>query len=139
MTMDVGSALRAKLLTETSVAEALGKRIYPVRFPQAPTYPAATYQVATTTTGYATDGPSGDCHVRIQFDVYAATYKAVLAVASTIRAALNGWSGTAGDPAVTIIGVFWHNEMDLPVPDLERAGPSLYRRTLEAIVWYEET
>ena len=136
--MDFGPALRARLLQDASVASAFGTRIYPETLPQAPTYPAATYQVAWSDTDYTHDGASGLAQARVQFDIYAKTYAAVIEYKNAVKAALSGWQGTAGSPSVSVRGVFWTNEMDLPVPELQRAGMAINRKTLEATIWFKE-
>lgn len=132
-------ALRAHLTADATVAAKISTRLYPMVLPQGVTYPAATYQMIYAERDYTHDGPSGLVEARVQFDLYAKTYKEVDAIRKAFIAALNGWHGVAGSPPVTIQGVFWINEGEAPpVPELERAGTSVYRKTLEAKVWFQE-
>ena len=136
--MDAASALRMHIVADAAVTALMGTRLYPVHLPQAPEFPAGTYQTVAGIAGYTNDGADGLTEGRVQIDLYAKDYDVLTACRKAVYDALNGWTGSAGSPPVTFQGVFWINDGTKSVPGLERAGPDLYRRTLEATIWFEE-
>lgn len=130
--MDIGAALRTMALADPSVTTAFGTRMYPLRLPQAVEYPAATYQLISSIPEYSLEGSSNLNEGRVQFDVYAETYDALIAASEALKAALDGERSDA------IGGVFWTNEVDWPVPETDRAATVLYRKTLECNPWFSQ-
>jgi len=75
-------------------------------------------------------GPTKFQRARVQVDAYAKSYRAVLALATSIRSALDGARGGK------IRGAFLDNEHDLH-PDIA-TGDLLFRRSLDFIINHEE-
>lgn len=131
-------ALRTLLLATPSVAALVQSRVHPVHLPQAPAYPAVTYQVITGASEYSHDGPSQLANLRVQFDLYAGTHEGVLQLRSAVMQALSGASGVYGSPPVRIQGVFRTMEVDAYEQQLERSGPVVWRKTLDFNLWFTE-
>lgn len=117
----------------------VGTRVFPDEFPQKPEYPAIVYQVISGPRDYTQDGPDNLTEFRVQVDAYATTAAGANALRTAIRNDLSGYAGTVPiSPAVRIQGVFVDNERDSAVPELEKAGPRVKRKTLDLMVWTEE-
>lgn len=123
--------LRTYLLGLAPIATLLGTRIYPARLPQGVTLPAVTYQRIAGINEVTHDGAENLSRARIQIDVWADTYGAMVAIAKAIRAALSGYRGAMGDNPVTVARVL--NEIDMPEPE-----PVLWRRVIDALIWHRE-
>jgi len=122
--------IRTYLLSDSGIAALLGTRVYPTILPQAPTFPAMTYQQITSQTLHTLDGPVALDRVLIQFDIYALTRLEVSAVGAALRAFFNGASGSTGSPGVQISGAFLEMERDF-----YESEPLLYRRVCDYSVW----
>lgn len=82
--MTIAEVIRAKLIANTALATLVGQRIYPMKLPQTPTYPAITYQRVA-------GGHQGDIGVSspdFQFDCWASGYSEAETLSKTICAAL---------------------------------------------------
>lgn len=118
--------LESKIFSHLSTSTAIGvsARIYPVRLPQEPTYPAITYQRISggqenSFGGYATlENP------RMQIDVWADTYLAAKNAAEAVHTAMNG----ATAYRATLI-----SDSDLYESDIE-----IYRVSMDFSCWNKE-
>lgn len=114
-------------------------RVYPVDWPDAPTYPLVIVQRVAGRGLTTLKGEAGIEEARIQVDVYSdAGYAKTVALAGLIRKLLHGFKG--GPPAApcAIDRCAVINMMDLPVNEVKQAGPRLRRRCLEFSVWSKE-
>lgn len=137
--MDIGTALRLKLVADGAVDAVFDGRIYPAKAFQAPVFPCAVYARAAGGSNYSHDGDSNLQDAHMQIDVYAESFDGLDSACSVLRASLSAWRGEIGTPPeVNIQGVFHENTIDWPVPETERAGPTIYRKTLEFNVFYSE-
>lgn len=132
-------AIRTALTDAAAVAALVSNRVYPVVLPEAPIYPAITYTIVTGSSEYAMQGASKLASPRIQLDLYAATHFGVLQLKGAVMATLSGFSGTVGSPPVKIYGAFRSMELDAYEQQLERSGPTVWRKTLDFTVWFKET
>lgn len=132
-----GTAVRARLLAHSGTYALVKKRVYPLRLPQGPKYPAIRYQVISAPRTHLMGGDSGEVHSRVQVDCYAETYSGAHELAVQVRAALSRWGGTSGGVAVE--HVFLDDERDVLEPTIEVDGDrGLYRVMLDFIVHYGE-
>jgi hypothetical protein len=93
------------------LSTAAGTRIYPQTLPQAPVYPAITYNQVSGVRDRDLCGPTGRARPRITINSWAEVYGDVHTMADAIRSALNGYRGSMGG---TVIGnVILDNEFDL--------------------------
>lgn len=136
----IGQAIHARLKAHAGTSALVESRVYPLRLPEGPTYPAIRYQVIgaprTHLMGDSADASIG-VHSRVQVDCFAETYAGVRAVAEQVRLALSRWSGTAG--GVTVEVVFLDDERDLDEPTLIHGGEQgVYRVMFDFIAHYED-
>lgn len=108
----------------------VGSRIYPVKLPQLPTFPAVTYTRISTPRLHAFER-SLLPHPRFQFDCWAESYSRAKDVAAQVRAALNIYRGAMG--AYTVQVSIVDDERDMYDPETK-----LWHVIVEAIIWYEE-
>lgn len=124
---------------DADIVSEVADRIYPVEWPDAPTYPLIVVQRAAGR-GYTTlRGEAGIEEARIQVDVYDDRgYAKTVALALKIRRLLHGFKGgpTAAPCAIDRCAVI--NMMDLPANEVKQGGPRLRRRCLEFSVWSKE-
>jgi len=135
------------LLSTTAPLKGLtGKRCTPVELPQAPKYPAVVYRVVSAPREYTHDGPAGLVRARLQVDLYAQSYDAVVALKEALLTVLGGAQVVVtvpdtGSPGVTveIQGAFCLNEADGTESALEDSGPKgIRRKRLDFAVTYVE-
>lgn len=117
--MSLETEVRARLAADGAVAALVGTRITPILLPQAPTYPALTYQRISGPRWQVLEGPGGGETARLQIDAWAASYLAAQGLAAAVRGSLNGFIGTL---ATLRVAIRLDNERD----DFEDA-PEVYR------------
>ena len=76
-------------------------RLYPLHLPQAPRYPAVTYQLVSASTEQHLRGQSALRQARFQFDFWSPDAAEAWAMAEALRAGLDGYRGPAGDHFIT--------------------------------------
>lgn len=81
---DVRIATRAYLLTKTAVTDIVGQRIYAQQLPQGATIPAVTMTTISESYDHDLAGLAGIVQTRIQFECFATTEIASLALADAI-------------------------------------------------------
>lgn len=92
----IESLLYTRLTTHSGLAALLSTRWYPGLLPQAPTYPAGTYQLIDDP-AYRVMGVRIDPRrPRIQLTVWSPLYSEVVAAMAQVRAAMDGWSASSG-------------------------------------------
>ena len=133
----VGKAIYARLQAVAGVTALVGTRVYPLRLPQGPTYPAIRYQKIDAPRTHLMTWDPGEVHARVQVDSYAKTYDGAQALAAQVRGALSRWGGAAG--GVTVEHVFLDDERDIDEPEPLHDGESgIYRVMQDYIVHYGE-
>ncbi len=136
----IETALRALLIGNGGVAALVSARVYPVILPQAPTYPAITFQVIAGNSDYAMQGPTHLGDKLVQIDCFARTYDGVLALRDAVMTALSGYRGAVGSPPVAhIYGAFCRADRDDFETALEPAGPTLWRKSLDFSLSFKES
>ena len=106
----IEEVLRSKLLAASAVAALVGTRVYPVVLPQAPTWPALSYQRVTSDASHRHEQTGRTpVEVWIQIDAWAQTARGARQLALEIKAAINGqrW------PIEGVHGVLLRNQRDL--------------------------
>lgn len=134
---DIRPALRAFLLGDATLSTTVGgARIYPVRLPQGITAASLVYNRISGVGDHHMQGPSGLARPRIQIDAWAPTADGASALADLVKARLDGYRGEMGSgPAVvTVHGVFFDGERDLPFDDASK----LYGVSRDYFVHYRE-
>jgi hypothetical protein len=97
---DLGSAVRAYLAADVSVAALVGVRIYPDVLPQGysvATGGALTYTIIDTVHDHLINGLAGIARSRIEFAAFGKTRVIANAIAEAVRASdLQGYTGAMG-------------------------------------------
>lgn len=133
----IGKAIKARLTAHSGTDALVGGRIYPLRLPQGPTYPAVRYQVISAPRTQLMGGPVGEVHARVQVDCYALTYEEADQLSAQVRIALNRWDGTSG--GVVVEAVFLENERDIDEPEtIDKGERGVYRKMLDFMAHYAE-
>lgn len=129
-----------QIIKELAALDALvGDRVYPMDWPDAPTFPLVIVQKATGLPEADMQGDAGIEGTRVQVDVYTdGGYAQMVAIKSIIRARLHGSRAGPSTAPCAINASFCINDADQPVPSTERAGPRLRRRMLEFRIWTTE-
>lgn len=131
--------VRELLLEQAPIVAAVGDRIYPVTWPDAPEFPLIIVQMATAQGETTNHGEAGIESTRVQIDVYSDRgYADAVAIARLVRALLHGYRGGPVAAPCVIDRSACINAADLPVSETERAGPRLRRRMLEFMIWNRE-
>ena len=135
--MSIGKAIHSRLSAHSGTSALVSARIYPMRLPQPPTYPAVRYQVIGAPRTHAMGVDTGEVHARVQVDCYATTYSGVRALADQVRLALNRWGDTAG--GVVVDHVLLDEERDADEPTVVRDGErGVYRVMMDFLAHYQE-
>jgi len=111
--MSIEVALQNKLLENENLKNIVGERIYILKLPQNPVYPAVAYFKVSNPRHHAIDV----AYPRFQFSVFAKTYKASKDLADLIRFVLQREKGITG--GIPIIQGVYLNEIDLYESDTQ--------------------
>lgn len=134
---DIIEAVKTQLEATAGLTALVGSgsaaRIYPELLPQSPTMPAVTYQMISNVREERHRGQTGDARPRFQFTCWAATALSAAAVATQVRLAVMGMTGTVA--SVVIKGVWNAGETRGYEPDTARyfASIDLFISHLEAV------
>lgn len=105
--MTISSLLQAALAANSGVTALVSTRIYPIKLPQPPTYPAITYQRISNT---AQNGSTALRETRYQIDCWADTYTPTQTLAAAVKAALEEYKKTNATPGIKQAYII--NELD---------------------------
>lgn len=95
-------------------------RAYRLRLPQSVTYPALTYRVISSVQLQTLAGPMTTNRPRLEVTAWAQTHTAAKATAEEVRAALDGWAGTADSTVVSAVTL--QGDIDLYDDEIEAYG-----------------
>lgn len=137
-------ALRAFLLADATIAASVGPRIYPLKLPQAVTYPAITIFRVSAVRANVLHGAASLARPRYQIDCWvrettgANAFTAAQELGGAVRARLEGYSGVMTDPAPSPpaeyqTGVTFDDERDLFDPDV---NGGYFRHSADYLVWH---
>lgn len=88
------SGLQQLLTADPDVFALVGTRVYPLLWPDIPTFPLVTFQLISTVADNVLSGPLSVTTCRVQFDAWAKSYAEVKTLAVAVIAALEGYQGT---------------------------------------------
>lgn len=115
--MTIGTALRAHLLADATLAAVVTARIYALRLPQKPTLPAVVLQRISGFRWKHLRGSGALARPRFQVDSWAQTHDAASELGAVVRQRLEGFTGEwpiGGSPPVTVrVSVLFEDERDL--------------------------
>lgn len=106
----IREALFEAMTSHPGVAAMAGKRVYPVRMPQAPQLPAVTYRQTGGAREHSHDGASGLADADFEVVAWASTYDAATDLAAEVRKSLDGLKALV--KAVDVQAVFIEGEAD---------------------------
>lgn len=86
--MSVEAAVFGALTGSEALAALVGTRIYAIKLPQKPAYPAVTYRKLTGAPDYALDGPTGDVQASFTISLWAKTYEDTKTAAPAVKATM---------------------------------------------------
>lgn len=124
-------SLTMKLKADAGVQALVNTRVFFAEAPQNPPIPFVLMTRVGTDHVHSLTGSSGLANARIQVDCYAKTQKEARAVATAVRAVLDGFRGDEND--VNVQGVILLDTMDG-----YEESPELRRVTQDYHVWYNE-
>ena len=129
--MTLETEIRTRLAADGTVSGEVSTRLYPVKLPQDPTYPAITYNRVSAPRLHHLGGVAGRATVRLSYNSWAETYAGAQTLAAAVRASLDGFNGTL---ATIKCVISLENESDLYEQDVE-----IYRILQDYFVSHVET
>lgn len=130
--MTVEAAVFDILSSHAGVSGVVSGRIYPVKLPQNPTYPAVTYFRVSGLRHSAMGNDTGLVEKRIQISSWAKTYGAVNDLAEQVRDAMQRTRGTFA--GIEIIDIF----MEGDGPEIWEDDVGAYQAITDCNVIYRE-
>ncbi len=109
--------------TRPALIALVDERVYPLRLPQGPTFPAVFYQQVGGLPEHSHDSEASR-NPRVQFTVCAKTYAATVDVAAQVRVAVDAWY------ASMIGAAFVESSIDMSDPT-----PAIYQVVLDVMFW----
>lgn len=98
--MSLEEGLRSALVADGTVNGLIAGRIYPEIMPQDVVYPAISYQRISTVRYQMLEGVDDFTQARLQVDCWSDTYSGVKSLATAVKSALDGATGTLGSQAI---------------------------------------
>lgn len=128
--MTIETGLVGFLRADPVIAAVVDARVYPLRLPQTPIYPAITYQRISTTRERPIRASAWRAQARFQVDCWADSYGVARQLGDAVRARLDGHMGDLdGADRCDLIEVINEQDMDEGII-------GLYRVSLDALVVY---
>lgn len=128
--------LRA-LLAAPAVAMLVGRKVYAVMAPQSATYPFIVYRRTSIDREQTFSAPMGVPRVSVEYQVFAGSYEAAREVADAVRAALDGYGGSA--LGCTVSQTSLEAEADDFVTLQGGDLPPAYQITMTFDTWWQES
>lgn len=100
--MSLETEIRARLAADSTLSGLVSTRLYALKLPQEPTYPAVTYQRISGPRLSHLSGSSDFGTARLQIDSWGKPYLSVQSVAAAIRVSLHGYHGMLSTLRVAI-------------------------------------
>jgi hypothetical protein len=117
------------LANDAAVAAVVGTRIYRVRMPDNPTFPAITYQTTYGTQVESFTGYSGLKMPVVAIDCWGKTAKVTQELAEKVRTALHGYSGTYSDIRID-------NVLEWSFVEMYESDTETFHISCSARFWY---
>lgn len=137
--VDVFGAVRAYILADATVAGLIGTRLYPIKVPQAGTFPAATMQKITEPRFGHLRGGGALAAPRYQIDAWTReSFTGSQALAKAIRDRISGFAGVLEDstesPATSyLVKIRFDDSRDMFEPDV---NGGYYRTSTDYVIWH---
>ncbi len=124
--MSIENDLRTHLIADAPVTALVVSRIYPIKLPQNPTYPALTYEFISDIPHRSLGGDSDLERVRARIHCWAATYTGAIDLAAKVRTAVGDFSGLMGTTTVRSVKFETWNDLYDDVPEVYRRVADFY-------------
>lgn len=111
------------LMTEPALLALHGGRVYPVRLPLNPVFPALTFWEVAGVRSYTQTGATGLVASRIQVDSWSTQYTQAKRLSEQVRLAMsgfNGYIGGANSDLVKVSGCFVYSSIDLSQTEVDK-------------------
>ena len=108
----IEEGLHALILADTATQSLIAGRLYPVIWPDVPTFPLCTFQRASTSTQSVLSGPLSLQTCRVQYDAWSQRYSDVKALFAAIDNVLNGYAGTLPN-GTRVVDITLDSSLDL--------------------------
>jgi hypothetical protein len=131
------AVLMRHLLATPNAARLVGRRVYAMIAPTSATYPFISYRRTSIQREQAMQNPVGVPRVSVDFEVYAGSYEQARETADAVRAALDGYGGSA--LGCTVSQTSLESEADDFVTLQEGGLPPAYQITQTYDVWWQES
>lgn len=133
--MSTGDIVFKALKASSAYSALAADRIYPLVIPEEAAFPAAAYTVTGTNRHSSHDEIGGLAEATVRVDCLAGSYSSAKALASAVRVALGGYTGSAGQQ---VQGVFVQDEsQDYSPDDIE--SRRYFVHTITFTIWHRET
>ncbi len=134
--MSAERALHAILSTTGGVTQLVGDRIYPIQIDQGAGLPAIAYQQISGPREHNVSGPIGWVQSRYQITAWATTYIEAVDLATAIRLAVDGFSGTSAE--LEIDHIFVVDEGDVSDLFAENSELDKYGKRIDVQIVFKE-
>ncbi len=128
--MAIEDGLRTHLIADAPVTALVVARVYPLKLPQSPTYPALTYEIISDIPYRGLDGDHDKERIRVRVHCWSATYAGATDLARKVRTALSDFKGLMGTVEVSSTKFESWNDIFEDVPEV-------YRRVVDFMVTHE--
>lgn len=145
--MSIYKALRAFLLADAPLAAVLGTRIYPIKLPQNPTFPAVTIQQISGFRYGHLRGPASLARPRYQIDAWtharssASAFEECQVLGGLLLSRLEAYSGMMADTSTSPVSVYqvWVEFIDDRELFEEDINGGFYRYSADYFIWWQTT
>lgn len=134
--MSAERALHSILSSAGGVTQLVGDRIYPVQIDQGKGYPAIAYQQISGPREHNVSGAIGWVQSRYQITCWGSIYDDALDLATAVRVAVDGFSGTAA--GLVIDHIFVVDEGDISDLSPENSKLTVYGKRIDAQIVFKE-
>lgn len=134
--MSAERTLYSILSSTGAVTQLVGDRIYPVQIDQGAGLPAIAYQQISGPREHNVSGPIGWVRARYQITAWADTYLDAIDLATAIRVAVDGYSGTIA--GLVIDHIFVVDEGDVPDLSAENSALNMYGKRIDVQIVFKE-
>jgi len=130
------SVLWNRLISDASVTQYVGHKIYPHIAQASDEFPFIVWSRGNISRELALSGPMGVPTVSVTYEIYAATYFTVRKIADAVRRSLDGYSGSFENTTVSIARLAGESDDTVALEGSE--VPIAYSVTLDFEVLWQE-
>lgn len=127
------TGMAALLLTQSSITALIGNNVDPIPAPEdLEDYPCITYQEASYTADYTSDGASGWAQKRLVYNCWGTSWMQAKQIQEALRVVLTGYRGTLSEGTQVFLIEVANGE------DFFESASRLWRSSLHALIQYSE-